>query len=145
MVPSGLDDLYRDRVILDHCRNPRNFERLDDPDFCGDAVNPFCGDEIHLQVSFNCEGKVDEVGFQGEGCAINIAAGSLMSNAVLGLDRPQILDLKRYFTSVMNDDIDVEFEDSAALGELSALLSVKEFPVRIKCVLLSWSTINESI
>ena len=68
-----------------------------------------------------------------------------MSNAVLGLDRLQILDLKRYFTSVMNDDIDVEFEDSAALGELSALLSVKEFPVRIKCVLLSWSTINESI
>ena len=145
MVLSGLDDLYRDDVILDHCRNPRNFERLSDPDFCGDAVNPFCGDEIHIGLGFDKDGKVDKVGFQGEGCAINMASGSLMSNAVLGLNRPQILDLKRHFTSVMNDDIGIGLESSIAVGELSALFSVKDFPVRIKCVLLSWSAIDGSI
>lgn len=145
MVLSGLDDLYRDDVILDHCRNPRNFERLGNPDFCGDAVNPFCGDEIHIELGFDEDGKVDKVGFQGEGCAINMASGSLVSNAVLGLNRPQILDLKKQFTSVMNGDIDITLESSIDVGELSALFSVKDFPVRIKCVLLSWSAIDGSM
>ena len=85
------------------------------------------------------------MGFQGEGCAINMASGSLVSNAVLGLNRPQILDLKKQFTSVMNGDIGIGLESSIDVGELSALFSVKDFPVRIKCVLLSWSAIDGSM
>ncbi len=109
------------------------------------AVNPFSGDEIHIELGFDDDGKVDKVGFQGEGCAINMASGSLMSNALLGLDRLQILDLKEHFTSAMNDDTDIGLESSIAVGELSALFSVKDFPVRIKCVLLSWSAIDGSV
>ena len=145
MPLSGLDDLYRDDVILDHCRNPRNFQKLNDPDFSGNAVNPFCGDEICIQLSFDEDGRVEEVGFQGEGCAINIASGSLMSNAIMGLDRLEIFDLKKQFTSIMQGDIDKSSENPVSCGDLASLFSVKDFPVRIKCVLLSWSAIDDSI
>jgi len=141
MAPSRLDDLYRDKVILDHCRNPRNSTMISDPDFHGDVVNPFCGDEIHIQLNFDGSGKVKEVGFQGEGCAVNIASGSLMSDALIGLHKYEISNLKNQFVSVMTSE--VMLGESFPESDLTALVSVKEFPVRIKCVLLPWSAIDD--
>ncbi|MXX52986.1 MAG: SUF system NifU family Fe-S cluster assembly protein, partial [Dehalococcoidia bacterium] len=65
MALGNLDEIYRDDVILDHRRNPRNPVRLNEPDIVADGVNPFCGDEIHLQIRLDYEGRVSEVGFQG--------------------------------------------------------------------------------
>ena len=114
---------------------------ISDPDFHGDAVNPFCGDEIHIQLNFDGNGKVEEVGFQGEGCAVNIASGSLMSDALIGLHKYEISNLKNQFVSVMTSE--VMLEESFPESDLIALVSVKEFPVRIKCVLLPWSAIDD--
>ena len=83
MELNRLDDLYRD-AILDHRRNPRNHERLSAPDIMGDAINPFCGDEIHLQLNLDSERRVSGVGLQGEGCSINLAAGSMLTEAIQG-------------------------------------------------------------
>ena len=78
MGPGELDGLYRDEVILDHRRNPRNPDSLEDADITADGVNPFCGDEIHLQIKLDDRGRVSQVGFQGAGCAINQATGSMV-------------------------------------------------------------------
>ena len=144
MALGSLDEIYRDDVILDHRRNPRNPARLNDPDIVADGVNPFCGDEIHLQIRLDANGRVCEVGFQGEGCSINQATGSMLSEAIKGLTPGEAAELSDRFHRMMQDS---EFlpERAACLGELGALSKVRDFPVRIKCALLAWSTLEDGL
>ncbi len=144
MALGNLDEIYRDDVILDHRRNPRNPDRPDHVDFTADGVNPFCGDEIHLQFKLNEERRIAEVGFQGEGCSINQATGSMLSEAVKGLTLPEVKDLSSRFHEMMQGP-DPTDDQLSNLGELSVLVKVREFPVRIKCALLAWSALDDGI
>ena len=101
MALGSLDEIYRDDVILDHRRNPRNPDRIDDADIVLDGVNPFCGDEIHLQIQLDSLCRVAEVGFQGEGCSINQAAGSMLSEAIKGLTLKEAATLSEQFHEMM--------------------------------------------
>lgn len=138
-----LDNLYSD-AILDHCRNPRNCSILDAPDIVGDAINPFCGDEIHLQIGLDGDERIVRMGLQGEGCSINLAAGSMLTEAVIGKTLGDIADLTLLFRKMMQGNADAEMllRDE---GDLHNLVSVREFPVRIKCALLSWSALTDGI
>ena len=142
MELNRLNDLYRE-AILDHRRNPRNHERLNAPDIEGDAINPFCGDEIHLQIALE-EGRVADVGLQGEGCSINLAAGSMLTEAIQGKALDEVDALVGLFRSMMRGDAGAE----AALrseGDLSNLAGVRDYPVRIKCALLPLSALTQGI
>ena len=134
-----VDDLYSDNVILDHCRNPRNYEYLNDADLYFDAVNSFCGDEIHIQISINQSYKIINIGHQSEGCAINQATGSLISEYIKGLYLDQVSKFVSDFSNVMENKENVSLDEEIIpkLGDLEILYRVKEFPIRIKCVLLS--------
>ncbi len=138
-----LDELYRD-AILDHRRNPRNQGSLESADITGDAINPFCGDEIHIQIELDSEGRVSDVGFQGEGCSINQATGSMISEAIKGKTLQQIDDLMGLFRKMMQGDSSAE-DSLKSEGELQSLVGVREFPVRIKCSLLSLSALDNGI
>ena len=107
MELNRLDDLYRD-AILDHRRNPRNQERLTSPDIVGDAINPFCGDEIHLQLSLDGELRISRVGLQGEGCSINLAAGSMLTEALEGKALNEVRALVGLIRSMMRGDTEAE-------------------------------------
>ena len=144
MALGNLDEIYRDDVILDHRRNPRNPGRIDDADIFMDGVNPFCGDEIHLQIKLGPDGRVAQVGFQGEGCSINQATGSMLSEAIKGLTLGEAATLSDQFHEVM-EGAEPSQEQLACLGELGALAKVREFPVRIKCALLAWSTLEDGL
>lgn len=144
MDRSNIDDIYRDRVILDHCRNPRNILPIERYDLSGDAVNPFCGDEVHFQISLSSENRIEDVQFAGDGCAINMASGSLLSEAMKGLTIGQASELSIRFVESMRKSIDQNL-DQEFMGELSALISVRHFPVRIKCALLAWSALEDAI
>ena len=144
MDRSNIDDIYRDRVILDHCRNPRNISPIERYDLSGDAVNPFCGDEVHFQISLSSENRIEDVQFAGDGCAINMASGSLLSEATKGLTIGQASELSIRFVESMRKSIDQNL-DQEFMGELSALISVRHFPVRIKCALLAWSALEDAI
>ena len=144
MALGSLDEIYRDDVILDHRRNPRNPARLSDPDIVADGVNPFCGDEIHLQVRLDPNGRVSEVGFQGEGCSINQATGSMLSEAIKGLTLSEAAGLSDRFHAMMQGS-DPTPEQLAGLGDLGSLAKVRDFPVRIKCALLAWSTLEDGL
>lgn len=144
MALGNLDEIYRDDVILDHRRNPRNPDRLDDADIVMDGVNPFCGDEIHLQVKLDSDSRVARVGFQGEGCSINQATGSMLSEAIKGLTLPEAAGLSDCFHRMMQgSEPSPELLDS--LGDLGSLSKVRDFPVRIKCALLAWSTLEDGL
>ena len=142
MESRPLDELYQD-AILEHRRHPRNRRELASPDLSGRAVNPFCGDEVAVQVVLD-EGRIAQVGVQAEGCSINQATASMASEAVLGLTLPQADSLRESFAGMMKG-AELTDEERQDLGELSTLAGVREFPVRVKCALLTWGAIEDTI
>ena len=135
-----LKDLYRD-VILDHNRKPRNFGTLEHPDARADGHNPLCGDR--LTVSLKMDGdRVEDVRFEGKGCAISTASASMMTEAVKGKDRAAINDIYHSIHSLLTEQDAVPAPE---LGKLAALSGVREFPARVKCASLCWHTLNAAL
>jgi nitrogen fixation NifU-like protein len=91
-----MDELYREQ-ILEHYKRPHNFGRLDDADLEFEDSNPFCGDEQHVMLRLDGEGRVAEVAFEGQGCAISTAATSLLTDELVGKTREELLRLPRDF------------------------------------------------
>lgn len=135
-----LRDLYRD-VILDHNARPRNAGLLDPADARAEGHNPLCGDR--LTVSLRMDGdRIEDVRFEGKGCAISTASASLMTEAVKGKDRKAVADL---FEKVHGLLTRPEASAGPELGKLAALSGVREFPVRVKCASLCWHTLNAAL
>ena len=145
MDQDDINGVYRDKIILDHCRNPRNQTQLQLPDKTGEAINHFCGDEVHLDINFDVSGHVSDVFVMAEGCAINQASSSILSEAIKGLSLADMLKLYRKFTCVMNGNTKLKQLDSSFFDDLSVMYGVRKFPVRIKCVLLSWMALYKIV
>ncbi len=135
-----LRDLYRD-VILDHNRHPRNFGRLDNADARAEGHNPLCGDRLTLSLRLK-DDRIEDIRFEGKGCAISTASASLMSEAVKGKDRDGV---RRLFESVHALLTQQDAAAGAELGKLAALSGVREFPARVKCASLCWHTLNAAL
>lgn len=138
-----LDAIYRD-PIFDHHREPRNRDRLTDPDLSAKAVNPFCGDEAELEIRLDDEGRVSEVAAQAVGCSINQAAASMLSETIKGLSLDDVGALDGLFRKMMQGE-EAPDEELDRLGEMRSLAGVRAFPVRIKCALLAWSAVEDAI
>jgi nitrogen fixation protein NifU and related proteins len=134
-----LNDLYRD-VILDHNRRPRNFGPLEAADASADGVNPLCGDQLTLRLKLAAD-KIEEIRFEGQGCAISTASASLMTEAVKGKTRAEALGLFERIHRLLTED-DVEPD---GLGKLAALSGVREYPARVKCASLCWHTLASAL
>jgi nitrogen fixation NifU-like protein len=135
-----LKDLYRD-VILDHNRKPRNFGRLEEPAIHAEGHNPLCGDR--LTVSLRLQGDcIEDIRFDGKGCAISTASASMMTEAVKGKDRKMVGALFDKVHALLTEQ---EAVPSSDLGKLAALSGVREFPARVKCASLCWHTLNAAL
>jgi nitrogen fixation protein NifU and related proteins len=135
-----LRDLYRD-VILDHNRAPRNFGRLEPADAHAEGHNPLCGDR--LSVSLRLAGdRIEDIRFEGKGCAISTASASLMTEAVKGKDRGGVQDLFGRIHALLTREA---APAGPELGKLAALSGVREFPARVKCASLCWHTLNAAL
>ena len=139
---SDIDDLYRE-IILDHYRSPRNQEKLAESDLEAEGINPFCGDEVVIQIKL-VDGLVDAVSFKGTGCSISQASASILTDAIKGktLDGAEALYFRfrdmMYGKTTSEDEVD-------QWGEVEALAGVKRFPIRVKCALLAWATLEDAI
>jgi len=135
-----LKELYRD-VILDHNRKPRNFGRLDPADAHADGHNPLCGDRLTVSVRLSGD-RIEDVRFDGKGCAISTASASMMTEAVKGKSRGAVAELfDKVHSALTQQDAAVD----PALGKLAALSGVREFPARVKCATLCWHTLNAAL
>ena len=141
-LPDGLDDLYQD-IILDHYRKPRHKGHLDDPELRSEGFNPFCGDQVVLTMDMD-DGHIAHVAFQGQGCSISQASASILTDHLEGKTLEEAEDLVRTFKGIMaGEEVTEEQEDE--LGEIVALQGVRKFPIRIKCALLGWTTLQDAI
>ncbi len=111
-----MDELYREQ-ILEHYKRPHNFGRLADPDLEFEDNNPFCGDEQHVTMRLDEEGRVAEVAFEGKGCAISTAATSLLTDELVGRTREELLTLpKEEVLDLLGIDISATRMKCAMLG-----------------------------
>ena len=135
-----MKELYRE-VILDHNRSPRNFGRLDPADAHAAGHNPLCGDKLDLTLRLQGD-RLQDLRFQGQGCAISTASASLMTEAVKGRTREEIARLFDDVHELLTDSAHAPSQD---LGKLMALAGVAEFPARVKCASLCWHTLNAAL
>jgi nitrogen fixation NifU-like protein len=131
-MTSDLQTLYRD-VIVDHNRHPRNFHVLEGGRKA-EGLNPLCGDRLTVYVQVE-NGTIQDVGFQGLGCAIATASASLMTESVRGKTVAEADALIERVQRFVTAPVDAPIDD---LGELSALAGVRRFPIRVKCAMLAW-------
>ena len=139
---SELSELYQ-QVILDHNKKPRNFRKLDTPTHRAEGHNPLCGDQLTVYLSLDND-AVKDVSFEGSGCAISKAAASMMTQAVKGKSRPEVVKLFDEFHRMVTGELDEENTPNH-LGNLKIFAGVREFPVRVKCATLSWHTLNAAL
>ena len=139
---SELSELYQ-AVILDHNKKPRNFRKLENASRSAEGYNPLCGDHLTVYVNMT-DDSVQEIAFEGSGCAISKAAASMMTQAVKGKTREQIEELFKEFHSMVTGDLDEE-NDENHLGNLKIFAGVREFPVRVKCATLPWHTMHAAL
>lgn len=139
-MDAELRELYQ-QVILDHNKSPRNYRVIEHPSHYCDGYNPLCGDTINIYLTIEND-TVEDVSFQGSGCAISKASASLMSSIVKGKSIDEVKLIFEKFKDMITGKLDVELE---SMGKLAVLAGVKEFPARVKCASLAWHTLINAI
>ena len=138
---SDLRDLYQE-VILDHGRHPRNFGPLEGANRNSEGHNPLCGDHIEVHAMVDKDGRIQNVKFEGHGCAISTASASMMTDAVKGKTVAEAKEMFEHFHDLVTKDDALPEDD---MDKLVVLAGVKEFPMRVKCATLAWHTLNAAL
>ncbi len=136
-----LGELYQ-QLILDHNRSPRNHRRIEAADRTAQGYNPLCGDRVTVYVTIR-DGVVEDVAFEGSGCAISTAAASMMTEQVKGKTAEEagaIFD--RFHRLVAGEPLE---GNGSKLGKLEAFAGVRQFPARVKCATLAWHTLKAAL
>lgn len=138
-----LQELYQE-VILDHNRHPRNRGKVSDANRHASGYNPLCGDMVSLTLHTE-DGRVTDIAFDGEGCAISTASASMMTEAIKGKTVEEAEEIFRAFQKMVTSPGE-EPEISEALDdELQAFAGVRGLPVRIKCAILPWHALHAAL
>lgn len=142
-----MDDLRSlyEEVILDHNRSPRNFQKIPvGANRKAFGSNPLCGDEftIHLTVVDN---TIQDIGFEGVGCAISTASASLMTEAMMGKTEDEAKEIFINIHNMLTQGVDEQDVDPNVLGKLQVLSGVRAYPMRVKCATLSWHVVHAAI
>jgi nitrogen fixation NifU-like protein len=137
-----LGELYQ-QLIIDHNRNPRNFGPLPEANYSATGDNPLCGDRITVRLRIN-DDLIEDIRFEGSGCAISQASASLMTTAVRGKSPAAALELFRAFHAMVTGAPDAP-PDPSVLGKLAAFAGVRAFPARVKCAALPWHTLRAAL
>ncbi|MDW8223707.1 MAG: SUF system NifU family Fe-S cluster assembly protein [Gemmatales bacterium] len=142
---SDLKELYQE-VILDHQKHPRNFGSLSDATHRQEGYNPLCGDRIILYLKLQ-NNRIEDIAFQGSGCAISTASASVMTEAVKGKTVEEAEALYHAFHELVTGRPSETNTGTKRppLGKLAVFSGVREFPVRVKCATLAWHTLRAAL
>ncbi len=139
---SDLSSLYQE-VILDHSKRPRNFHAIENADHRANGSNPLCGDKVTIYVHL-VGNRIEDISFQGSGCAISTASASLLTETLKGKTREEAQVLFEAFHKLVTGK-SVDSAGGPPLGKLAVFSGVSEFPVRVKCASLAWHTLRSAL
>jgi nitrogen fixation NifU-like protein len=134
------EDLYREAIIKRY-QSPSNRRAVDDANAEGFSQNPLCGDEVRISARVE-ENRVVDAGFSARGCSISQASADMMADVIRGRTLPEIAEIAGQFRRIMTEDDETV---PPGLDELAVLRSVRKYPVRIKCALLPWDTLQRAL
>ena len=141
-----LKDLYQE-IILDHGKNPRNLGKFDNYNKDAKGNNPLCGDKVHVYLRLNENKKVEDIAFEGHGCAISMASASIMTDMVRGKDEKEVKEIVTDFLGMIKekDSLETNILKDDEKTKLMSLSGVKQYPMRVKCATLSWHTLKSAL
>ena len=136
-----IKELYQE-IILDHGKNPRNKNICKDFNKDAKGHNPLCGDKVHLFLKLDENKKVNDISFEGEGCAISMASASIMTDLIKGKNEHEAKEIVEDFLGMIkeNPELKSEYLSEDEKTKLMCLSGVKQYPMRVKCATLSWHT-----
>ena len=141
-----LKELYQE-IILDHGKNPRNKGKCDGYTNDAKAHNPLCGDKIHIYIKLNNEKLIEDLSFEGEGCAISLASASILTEVTKGKDLSFIKKLSEDFLNMIKNKTTITLNSLTEdqMTTISSLSGVQEFPMRVKCATMAWHTLLSAV
>ena len=134
-------------IILDHGKNPRNLRRTENFNKDAKGHNPLCGDKVHVYLKLNENKKVEDISFEGQGCAISMASASIMTDLVKGKEEFEVKEIVNDFLDMIKekDQLNSNILNEDDKTKLMCLSGVKQYPMRVKCATLSWHTLTSAI
>ena len=141
-----LKDLYQE-IILDNGKNPRNLGKFDNYNKDAKGNNPLCGDNVHVYLRLNENKKVEDIAFEGHGCAISMASASIMTDMVRGKEEKEVKEIVTDFLGMIKekDSLETNILKDDEKTKLMSLSGVKQYPMRVKCATLSWHTLTSAL
>ena len=141
-----LKDLYQE-IILDHGKNPRNLGKFDNYNKDAKGNNPLCGDNVHIYLRLNENKKVEDIAFEGHGCAISMASASIMTDMVRGKEEKEVKEIVSDFLGMIKEknSLETNILKDDEKTKLMSLSGVKQYPMRVKCATLSWHTLTSAL
>ena len=135
---TDLNELYQ-QMIIDHGRKPRNYKPMEHSTCSHEGYNPLCGDHITVFIQEE-KNLIQDIAFQGTGCAICLASASMMTESLKNKSLEQAKQLFQNVHQMLTQNI---LHDN--LGKLSVLSGVSQYPMRVKCATLPWHTLMGAI
>ena len=142
----NLKELYQE-IILDHGKNPRNLGKFENFNKDAKGHNPLCGDKVHLFLKLDENKKVNDISFEGQGCAISMASASIMTDLIKGKNENEVKEIIEKFLDMIKekDDISTNLLNDDEKLKLMSLGGVKNYPMRVKCATLSWHALSSAL
>ena len=142
----NLKELYQE-IILDHGKNPRNLRKTENFNKDAKGHNPLCGDKVHIFLKLNDNKKLEDISFEGQGCAISMASASIMTDLLKGKEEKDVKEIVNDFLEMIKekDEIKTNLLKDDEKTKLMCLSGVKQYPMRVKCATLSWHTLTSAI
>ncbi len=137
------NDLYQE-VILEHNKKPRNFHKMENATHFAEGYNPLCGDHYIVYLKMNPSGIIEDLSFEGSGCAISKASASMMTTSVKGKTIPEAEELFEQFHKLVKGELKPD-KDPNKLGKLAIFSGVWQYPARVKCAGLSWHAMHGAL
>ena len=141
-----LKELYQE-IILDHGKNPRNLRKTTNFNKDAKGHNPLCGDKVHVYLKLDEDKKVQDISFEGQGCAISMASASIMTDLVKGKEEHEVKEIVKDFLEMIKekDQLNNKILEDNEKTKLMCLSGVKKYPMRVKCATLSWHTLTSAM
>ena len=141
-----LRELYQE-IILDHGKNPRNFKKCNNFNRDAKGHNPLCGDQVHVYLNLNKDNKIEDISFQGNGCAISMASASIMTDLFKGKNVKISKEIVKDYLILVKEEYNLNNKNinEDEKTKIMSLSGVKQFPMRVKCATLAWHTFVSAI